>query len=770
MNKIIRLYIIFLGIICSTLPSQALEFPLKDVAVAQQMDLSGQWLYMRDTSNRGHKKNWFSKTHDRTKWRKVTVPGVWDMPPGDVKAVPSRNAGWFSRTVPVPADWKQDITLCFLGAMYTTDVWVNGEYVGVHRGGYSPFYMDITELALPGEQALIVVRASSETKIPNRTHGFQFFGGLTREVFLLHQPAARIEKIQTWANVIGKNAVLNIKGEFLNYLPKDWSGEVEFSLLDGNKPDAKKLTGRKIPLSVKSDESTDYELKLNIPNAHLWHPDDPFLYRLRVSWDGKSGMEFPVGLKEITISGSEFLLNGKKIWLQGFGWHEQVGRYGPCIPMDLRRAELKKMKDVFQCNALRPGHYMSHPQLYSMCDELGLLTFPEIPAWQTHSQMHSKSDWEQWLEPQLREMVLTLRNHASVAFWGISNETSSLNSFVPRAIACIEALDKSRPMAPVFASTEGMEYYEPFPMGARNFHYGWYHSDSVYSLPSGVSSNLKASRGKPIWVAELGAISRRGNLRGGYGNRYRGNIPYMDKMIRYAFQYCAVATDQIIGATVWTWSDFTGGNSTISHGILDINLKPKMPAYTVCNLFNGDLRAFIIENQTSFQPTHRLDADIYYFNPKMIARKGQYTARWQLRNGARRGPSGEFKFAVKGQRSERIDTVRWTVPQVEAGVYSLWVEFFDENDNWIYTNVLHVDIGNNPKIGTLNLEVTKDGKPIDATVIFEGHHLAVYQFPGLIFPFPPGQYTIHVQAKGEESKKQLVTIKSGKANHVTVEY
>jgi beta-galactosidase/beta-glucuronidase len=173
------------------------------------------------------------------------------------------------------------------------------------------------------------------------------------------------------------------------------------------------------------------------------------LHQLTLEWKG-GRHTMPIGLRSLRVEGERVLLNEQPIWLQGFGQHEVAPGNGPIVPLDLRRRDLEQMKRVFDANVIRPGHYPNHPDLYNLCDELGLLVFSEIPIWHMSSAILASDDvWELWVEPQLREMVESQRGHPSVCFWGIANETRNAHAYYRRGADTVRKLDPSRPVSVV---------------------------------------------------------------------------------------------------------------------------------------------------------------------------------------------------------------------------------------------------------------------------------------------------------------------------------
>ena len=758
--------------LCSTVRA---DFPLKDVAVSDSIDLSGEWLFEMDRENNGANEGWHLKSHDRTKWTTENIPRVWGHDKGKMRYSIWKGRGWYHKKIKIPEDWTERVSICFLGAMYVTDVWVNDTYVGLYRGGFSPFRFDITDMVKNGEEADIVVRVDNRTwsgTVPSDNIGWQHFGGLYREVYLLRQPAVRPENLAVSVKIDEElKAAVNVTFNMTNSTQTPFTNDVSITLADNETVLAQ------TDLKAESAEGGNVEMSaiLNTKEKpRLWTPNDPHLCQLHIEWNsaGKQKMTIPVGLKEIRISGHRILLNNKRIWLQGFGLHEEYMGFGPCVPEKVRRSDLKFMKEVFNCNTIRPGHYPNHPDFYRLCDEMGFLVFTEIPAWQNSKRyMESSSLWRRWLEPQLSGMVESLRNHTCVMGWGISNEIYNIHEYFEKAIKHMETLDPSRPTVPVLAATSDLDANRFGTIVARNFHYGWYHSSEVYALKRAFIDNIASSWGKPVWVSETGGMARRDSLTGGHGDLSKGSETYLNKLLRFSVQYCATESDQIAGITVWTWADFHRDNDLCPHGILSESREPKLAAYTVCNLYNGDLRVFVCEDESMCRRGEQWRGWIRLLNPAEKQHE-DLTAKWRIIKKDKEMASGEFEIKVSGERSAKITTVEWYIPNdAQEGMYTFWLEVFDKEGKWIYTNNSFFDVAEASNPGLLRVAARKGTSLIgNAWMLFGGIRVPIYEVTGLIMPLEEGSYDLEFHAPGEEPITKTVTVENGSATDITVDF
>ncbi|HBC86864.1 MAG TPA: hypothetical protein DCZ94_07920 [Lentisphaeria bacterium] len=751
------------------------SWPFKDIPVDGAVKLADGWHYAWDWKDQGMNENWSAPNFNRESWKSVSVPGVWDLPPGKIPMQNPRGVGWFACKIRLPENWNGEPTLVFFGAMYIADVWFDGEYLGNHRGGYTPFSFSLDGKLKHGEEKEIVVRIDNRLthkSIPGINLGWNPYGGLTREVFLISRPHIRVEDLHTVTKVDAEGtARLCITGKITNHAKEAFTDELTVMLKADDKTCAQSI----IKSSLKPGTSESFKIDFEIAKAKLWSPEDPFLHILEMTWRGNTNphIRLPVGLREIRIDGPNFLVNNKRLWLQGFGRHEDWKDYGPCIPRDLDEQEIIRMKN-FGANHLRTGHYPNHPSTYATCDRIGMLTFAEIPAWQLSTAwMNSDQAWNDWAEPQISEMIRWHGNFTSIISWGSANEMGDATEYNNRSVSYIKEKDPNRIPMIVVAATGHSDLYKLLPMAGRNLHYGWYHSKRVYDgLRNGLAENVRLSEevNTPIWVAELGAQGHPGAFTAGYNDELRGSETYLDKVVRFGFQYSSVTSERVIGVAVWTWSDFCRDYSITPHGIFGFGRENKIVAYTARNLFAGDLRLYLCEDDTTCHSGGVFRAKAHVFNPKLQQVPLGLTVNWRIMHGAKPLISGKLPVPEGKDRALSAGEISWRIPVESKGMFSLWAELVDNKETRLHTNSVHFGAGEPvEKPGALVLTAVSNGKAVDAIAEFAEMKIPVYCDPGLIIPLPAGDYDFIVK-RGDESKPIKVQIISGTATVIKVEF
>ncbi len=715
---------------CLTLQGDAADFPLRDVAVREAKLLSS-WRFQAVPQGQEDDVDWSGPDFRETReaWKKISIPAVWDRSPGNVRSPAPRQVGWFRKVIRLPDAWDGDVSLCFLGVKYVADVFVNGEYITLNRGGYTPFFVSLGLAEELPETLEVLVRVDNrldDQTIPKANTGWEIYGGITREVYLLHRPPTRPEDpfAQTSRDDEG-NWRLRLSAETLG--TPDMPMRVRLAFED-----------RIVAEGTVADWSEGLNLTLDLQDPALWSPDAPNLHQLELRWADEY-LRFPVGVREIAWENGRLKLNGAFIWLQGFGQHEFYPESGPILSTEQRRRDLRWMKEDYGANALRTGHYPNHPDIFNLADELGLFTFTEIPAWQNHPRILAQDDvWETWLEPQLTSMVLRHRNTAGLFSWAVLNETGGAHTYVRRARAHIQLLDPSRPVSAVIAKDNDLRINQITDLAARNLHYGWYHSRSVYDLRESLEINLNASQGNPLWVAELGGQARPGRLGGGYSDDVRGTETYQDKMTRFGLQYILANADRLVGISLWTWSDYRRGGRAHDHGILGPERSPKIAAYTALNLMRPDFRALALENETVIPAGEDFTAELAVFAMNPVPGKSVRLS-WEIRYGRERVKQGSQTLTLGEGHVTRAETMRWTVPEnIDPGLHHLYLELHDENGARLHSQALPFEPGETTRPGVVRLKAPADGRARLLEVA--GMTLTVYPHTGLILPLPPGDY------------------------------
>jgi len=432
--------------------------------------LNGEWCFSIDMDRTGEKLGWADPAFGDSAWMSVNVPHTWNVMPEYLKY---EGIAWYRRTFTVPSEAKDaHLRLHFEAVFYLARVWLNGQYLGEHEGGYTPFEFDVSAIARPGEENLLAVQVDNvraTNRIPANLYGpwsFDWwnYGGITRDVSLEVTSRAYIARQQIVsvphltspdeadsAKVTATITINNTADHTLN-------GTIRAELLDDATGQSVLPSSLSYPANVSLNSTVDVQLEAMISSPKLWHFDHPNLYRWSASLLDADGQvlhtnEVTIGIRSVELKDGYFYLNGEPVRLVGVTRHADYPGQGSAETVTAMAADYDDLKTLNEVLS-RPVHYPQHDFVLDYADRHGILLIPEVPAWQlTHQQM-DREHMRGLEKQQLSEMIVEDFNHPSVWAWSIANEiesnTPAGHDFVSEMIAYVKSLDSTRPVG--FAS------------------------------------------------------------------------------------------------------------------------------------------------------------------------------------------------------------------------------------------------------------------------------------------------------------------------------
>lgn len=329
----------------------------------------------------------------------------------------------------------------FEAAMHEAHVWINGKFKLVHKGGYLPFMIDITEDVEFGVENMIAVQLDNRNNgaippgKPLESLDFSYFGGLYRNVKLhitekLHITDAVYAGIQAGGGVFVKYsdvskaaATVEVQTHVLNEHDQVKDVKVVTSILDNQG----RCVGSSESLieTVKVGGDHTFTQMITLTNPELWHPDHPYLYTLLtevIDGDGRTTDELRtrIGIRTISFSKANgFMMNGERLVIRGTNRHQQYPYIGNAASNNAQYRDALKLKEG-GFNFVRLGHYPQAPSFLDACDELGLMTVEPVPGW----QYCEVGEFQEIVKQNIRDMVRRDRNHPCMIMWEVSlNET-----------------------------------------------------------------------------------------------------------------------------------------------------------------------------------------------------------------------------------------------------------------------------------------------------------------------------------------------------------
>ncbi|HEX5152959.1 MAG TPA: glycoside hydrolase family 2 TIM barrel-domain containing protein [Parafilimonas sp.] len=363
--------------------------------------------------------------------------------------------GWYRRYFVVPASFKNKrLTICFHGVQMNCDVFLNGEKLYTHYGGYMGFVVDITNKVKFDSDNVLAVRATNVDD-PQTPPGkqqakldFNYYGGIYRDVKLVVTNKLYISdpleanKIAggglfiTYPKVSKENAEVNIKTHVINELNDQENVKLVTIIQDKNNREV----ARSVSESFIRNEN-EFNQTLSVHDPLLWHPDHPYLYHVvsKIYTGNKLIDEkiTSIGIRTISFKSPSgkadgFYINGEKLYLRGVNRHQCYQTVGDAASNSMQyRDALQIKKGGF--NAVRAAHYPQSPAFLNACDELGLLVIECEPGWQFFSK---DSVFIKRTFRDIREMIRRDRNRPSVVLWETSlNESPTPSSWAEQAVA-----------------------------------------------------------------------------------------------------------------------------------------------------------------------------------------------------------------------------------------------------------------------------------------------------------------------------------------------
>ena len=455
-------------------------------------------------------------------WRKLNLPHDWGIEgpfkqeyPGETGKLPWWGIGWYRKHLEVPAsDQGKKIYLDVDGAMSHAKVWLNGQFVGGWPYGYASWRVDLTPCVKFGADNVIAIRLDNP---PNSSRWYPG-GGIYRNVWLVKTAPVHVAHWGTYVttpeisaqaatvkiqvnvdNETDSNSVVTVKNEVFKLGADGVKGKPIASLaVDGVK--------------ITAHQSQSAESRITLKNPKLWSIEKPQRYVVvtSIEQNGKvvDNYETPFGIRTIQFTADNgFLLNGKRVPLNGVCDHHDLGALGAAVNTRALERQIQILKEM-GCNAIRTSHNPPAPELLDLCDRLGMVVMDEsFDCWKSGK---SKNDyhllWDDWHEKDWRAELRRDRNHPCIILWSIGNEVGEQNSPAGLAIAAelIRIAHEEDPTRPATAAcSDGRAAFNGFQKNLDVF--GYNYKPTLYGKAHETNSNL------PIFGSETAScISSRG--------------------------------------------------------------------------------------------------------------------------------------------------------------------------------------------------------------------------------------------------------------------
>lgn len=591
----------------------------RNTAARRMASLDGMWKFSLDEAQQGYEKDWKNGLPGS---EMIPVPASFQDFYTEKDIREYTGDFWYEKDFFVPAEWEgKEVALRFGCATHRAEVYVNGVKVVSHEGGFLPFLADVTEIVRYNAYNKVVVLVNNElneTNIPcgeTRTLSsgkkmskpyFDFFNysGLQRSVYLMAYPKEHIEDFSVVHEFDGSDAIVHYEVETTG------DSQVSIDVFDENSEKVASVCGK----------SGD----IRIADVHKWNVGAGYLYRFEIRiTDGEEVIDEyfdDIGIRTVEIRGKEILLNGEKIYLKGFGKHEDSDIVGRGFNIGVMKRDFECMKWI-GANCFRTSHYPYSEEIYQMADREGILVIDEVAAvglfrslmnFMEATTGKQSSFFESPTIPKLLEnhlqaiedMINRDKNHACVIAWSLLNEPETTNeAAVPYFEKLFELARKVDPQkrprtfAMIMNSLpDTCKCWQFSDFLSLNRYYGWYMMggyelvDAEAAFRKEMDAWAAKNMDKPMIFTEYGADTS--------GAEHK--LPSVMWSQEYQIEYLEMchrvfdSYDFIVGEQVWNFADFqtTEGIMRMNgnkKGIFTRQRQPKMAAYYYQKRWREDL-------------------------------------------------------------------------------------------------------------------------------------------------------------------------------------
>lgn len=470
------------------------------------------------------------------------------------------------------------------GANSSATVFLNGEELCHHDGGYSRFRVELKNIK---EHNLIIIKVdnSPSDSVYPQFADFTFYGGIYRDVNIIAVPFSHFDLeyyggpgIRIQSEVLGNEAIVEVE-VYIKHAKKNQS--LEFVITDH--------AGS--PVSKIKTDTNERTVRMKIESVRLWQGRlDPHLYSIEVSLLENDELVDKInsrfGCREFKVDSERgFILNGKEYALRGVSRHQDRAGVGNALSREHHEEDVSLILEM-GANCVRLAHYQHDEYFYELCDEAGLVVWAEIPYISRHLANGGKN-----AENQMQELVIQNYNHPSICFWGLSNEITmggadneGLIELHTLLNGLCHALDSKRltTLAAVTTCPTDAEYLKIPDIVAYNHYFGWYGGE-VEMMGKWFDEFHKKYPERPIGISEYGCEALDWHSptpkQGDYTEEYQAY--YHEEMIK------TISARKYLWATfVWNMFDFAadarceGGEAGMNHkGLVTFDRKYKKDAF-----------------------------------------------------------------------------------------------------------------------------------------------------------------------------------------------
>ena len=495
------------------------KYPWLTPKRANYLLLNGKWKfhYTADwKQGKPEKDDFWADNADVSSWKELQVPLNWEMAGYDVPVYnnvgyPFENkppfitafndnfdknpVGSYRRNFNLPDGWDQDkrVFLHFDGACSAIVVWVNGKYAGYSQGANTDAEFDVTHLVRKGDNnvSVRVYRWCDGSYLEGQD--MWHLGGIHRDVYLVATPKTFVADHYITSALKDDYASGNLNVDLtLDNAAKERSEKtLEIELLD---PQGKLVGKQETQVAMTANDAQKHiRLTLdNLTGLKAWSAEQPNLYTVivRQKVGGKEEMVFSTkyGFRDVAIKGHLVYVNGKRVFFKGVNTQDIHPLYGHAIDVETMLRDVVLMKQA-NVNTVRTSHYPRQAKMYAMFDYYGLYCMNEadVECHNNHS-LSNNPTWRDAYVDRTERMVLRDRNHPSVVFWSLGNESGGGDNFQA-------TYDKVKELLP---GRDAWVHYEGYKNGAKYSDFG----SDMYPKVEVMKTHMDGLNNKPYFICE----------------------------------------------------------------------------------------------------------------------------------------------------------------------------------------------------------------------------------------------------------------------------
>ena len=435
------------------------------------MELKDNWIFVKEAEN--------AEDAASKEGTAISLPHTWNAVDGqDGGNDYHRGTCWYVTKFQKPEfEAESQVYVEFLGASVIADVYLNGEAVAHHEGGYSTFRVNLTDKLQEENVLAVALNNADNNYVYPQKADFTFYGGLYRMVNLIVVPESHFELDYAGGNGIAVTPTVECDE---NRVPTGKASVKVETWVTGNADSVViTITGedsesKTVPVADGHAEAT-FELE----HVHLWDGvDDPYLYHAKAELSSGDVTETTFGCRSFyTDPEKGFVLNGRVYPLRGVSRHQDRTGAGNALSYEMHKEDMEIIKEI-GANTIRLAHYQHAQEFYDLCDEYGMVVWAEIP----YITMHMPNGRANTLS-QMEELVVQNYNHPSIVCWGLSNEITAATPVDEDLLEnhrllndLCHKLDKTRftTMANVFMQETDSPLLEIPDVNSYNLYFGWY--------------------------------------------------------------------------------------------------------------------------------------------------------------------------------------------------------------------------------------------------------------------------------------------------------